>query len=487
MMVHCEAFSIMTVLVHMFTELPSALIYALAALLVAAETGSIVGLILPGEVTLLVVGFLCSTGTLQLSVALPLMVAAAVVGDNLGYRQGRKLGPRLRDSGLARRVGAQRWARAEAMLRRSGGRAVALARFVAFARTLTPRLVGMSAMPYRRFVVWNAVGVVGSVGVTVILGFTAGRSYATVAQVVGRISSAVVVLLMVIAGLVLIGRYLGHHPAPVSALATRILRWPPLRFMGRFYRDRFMWLSRRVGIGGAVAVNTLGGAALLLVIGFALTWTVNSLVRHSGLPLVDTSIVGWVTARRTSATVDTATDTLSVLRGSYLMVIVAVLAVVLNWRSRVWRTDFVGVLGSIGAIMPLALISLATSWANPSASSRAATLLPNQTVIVTVGLCMIAWLISHRFGWAIGASAWTAAIVGLVLVGAARVYTGWSLPSQTVAAVLLGGLWVLIFVVAWHTRERVIATERRREAVDVEAVSERRHHNRTEPVDVAAG
>lgn len=451
----------MTALVDVFTRLPAAVIYAVAGIVVAAETGTIVGLLVPGEITLLLVGFLCSTGTLHLSIALPAMIFAGLVGDHLGYREGRRMGPRVRDSRLGRRVGSERWARAEEMLRRSGGRAVALARFVAFARTLTPRLVGMSVMPYRRFAAWNLVGVVGCVGASVIVGFTAGRSYATVAQVVGRVSSSVVILLLVIVALVLIGRYLGHHPAPVSALTTRMLRWPPLRSLGRFYRDRFVWLSGRVGVGGAVAVNTLGGAALLLVIGCALTWTVDSVVRHSGLPLVDSPVASWITARRTRATVDTATDTLSILRGSYLMMVVAVLAVVLNWRSRVWRTDFVGVLGSVGAIMPLALISVATAWTGPVDSGKTVGLLPNQTVIVTVGLCMIAWLISHRFGWAVGATAWTAAVIGLMLVGLARVYTGSSLPSQTIAAVLLGGLWVLIFVVAWHTRERVLRSQPR--------------------------
>lgn len=42
-----------------------------------------------------------------------------------------------------------------------------------------------------------------------------------------------------------------------------------------------------------------------------------------------------------------------------------------------------------------------------------------------------------------------------VVVAAARVYVGWSWPSEAIASTLLGGVWVLVFVVAWHTRDRL--------------------------------
>ena len=47
------------------------------------------------------------------------------------------------------------------------------------------------------------------------------------------------------------------------------------------------------------------------------------------------------------------------------------------------------------------------------------------------------------------------ALAIVVVVGTARVYVGWSWPSEAVASTLLGGLWVLVFMVAWHTRDRV--------------------------------
>lgn len=459
----------MTAFLQFFTELPSAVLYLAAAVLITAETATILGLLLPGEATLLVVGFLCYRGHMQLSVAIPLAILAAAIGDNLGYAAGRRLGPRLRESRLGRRVPERRWAKADATLERLGGRSVALGRFIGFVRTLTPRLAGMSNLPYRQFVCWDAVGVLGYIAPAVLLGYFAGRSYATASKVLGSATSAVLILLVVIIGLVLIGRYLGRHPAPVTAFVTRVLQWPPLRFIGRYYATRFRWLSRRVGVTGALALNVLGGAALLFLVGYGLTWTVDAIIRHSGLPLVDPRIATWIATHRTPDTVNAATATLSGLRGMYLLPVLAALAIALNWRwrGRVWRTDLIGVLGSVGAFIPLLVIALATRWAGEETPRRVAGLLPNQTTVVTVALCLMAWLLSRQFRWAISVGAWTAAVVGMVLTGAARVYVGASSSSEAIASIVLGVLWVLMFVVAWQTRCHVIAEQQ--EAEDLEA------------------
>jgi membrane protein DedA with SNARE-associated domain len=454
------------------THWPPALVYLVTAVVVGAETGTVLGLLVPGEATLLIVGFLCYQGVLRLSVALPLMLGAALVGDSVGYWEGRRGGPRLRGTRLGRRVGERRWAKTERLIQRYGGRAVFLARFIAFARTLTPRLVGMSDLGYRAFLPWDVLGVLGCTGGTVIVGYAAGRSYATAADIFGRATGALLALVLLIVALVLIGRYLGRHPDPVAALVNRLAGWPPLRLVGKAYRAGFRWLSERIGVGGAVAVNVLGGVLALLAIGYGLTWAVDRLVRHSGLPLVDPLIVRWVEAHREPATTSAAVDVLSVLRGPYLIVAVGLAAVALAWgRFRDWRADLVGLIGTGGAIVPLALIAFATdwerhaswagTWAGPAglrlSLARPAGLFGNQAVVVTASVGMLAWLLSRRFGWGWAVAAWTAAFGIAVVVAAARVYVGWSWPSEAIASTLLGGLWVLVFVVAWHTRDRLRA------------------------------
>lgn len=435
---------------------PPALIYLVAAVVIAAETGTIAGLVLPGELTLLIVGFLSYDGTLHLAVSLPVMVVAGLVGDALAYRAGRRLGSRVRTGRLGARVGEHRWARADGLLRRYRGRAVFVARFIAFARTLTPRLAGMSGLPYRHILPWNILGVLGCAGGTVMIGYAAGRSYATVADIFGQATGALLGLIVVIVILVIIARYLGRHPDPVAAFLGRLARWRPLRA----YRHGFGWLTRRVGSGGAIAVNVLGGALLLLAIGYALTWAVDKVVSTSGLPLVDPLIMHWVTARRAPHAVDAARTTLRVLRAPLLIVLVGLTAAATTWRSRVWRSlhwraDLIGVLGTVGAFIPLLIIALTTGLERDPANAPPASLFRNQAALVAAGVGLLAWLLGRRFGWRVGVPAWTAALCAVVVVDAARVYVGWSWPSEAVASTLLGGLWVLVFVVAWHTRDRI--------------------------------
>jgi membrane protein DedA with SNARE-associated domain len=107
-------------------------------------------------------------------------IAGAVAGDSIGYELGRHFGHRLRRSALGRRIGEQRWERAEAYLRERGGRAIFFARWILVVRAVVPALAGQARMPYRRFLAWNVAGAVPLCVLHVGLGYAAGRSYTTV-------------------------------------------------------------------------------------------------------------------------------------------------------------------------------------------------------------------------------------------------------------------------------------------------------------------
>jgi membrane protein DedA with SNARE-associated domain len=84
------------------TEVPPWAAYLVATALVFAETSVIIGLVLPGEVTLLLVGFLCSLGTLDPVLAGGIMTVVALAGDSLAFSEGKRLGRRLEASRLGR-------------------------------------------------------------------------------------------------------------------------------------------------------------------------------------------------------------------------------------------------------------------------------------------------------------------------------------------------------------------------------------------------
>lgn len=128
-------------------DAPPPVVYLVCFAIIAAETALLPGIVLPTLSTLLLMGFLAERGTLHFGLAWPVAVVAAVLGDQLAYLEGR----RLRRSRLARRVGQDRWDRAEAAVARYGVPAVIAGRCLAGLRTLVPRVAGSAAMPYRRF------------------------------------------------------------------------------------------------------------------------------------------------------------------------------------------------------------------------------------------------------------------------------------------------------------------------------------------------
>jgi membrane protein DedA with SNARE-associated domain len=133
-------------------------LYLISGGLAFAEAALLVGFVLPGEIALLVGGYFCRYGPLELWVMCVIAVCCAVIGDSVGFELGKKLGPPLRRSRIGRWIGERRWAAVDAALHRHGGKAVFIGRFTALLRALTPSMAGMSGMRYRTFLVWNAAG-----------------------------------------------------------------------------------------------------------------------------------------------------------------------------------------------------------------------------------------------------------------------------------------------------------------------------------------
>ncbi|MFC5748828.1 DedA family protein [Actinomadura rugatobispora] len=176
--------------------LPGPLIYLIVAALVFAEDSLFFGFVLPAETSVVVAGFLAHQGRVDVTLLAVVVVAAAIVGDSVGYEVGRRLGPSILDAALLRRH-ADRVQAARELIRRRGPVAVFLGRFVAFFRAVMPALAGLSHMPYRRFLPFNALGgLLWGVAFT-LLGYFAGATYTRVESLVGHgvdIAVAIVVL-----------------------------------------------------------------------------------------------------------------------------------------------------------------------------------------------------------------------------------------------------------------------------------------------------
>ncbi|MFQ4149556.1 DedA family protein [Arthrobacter sp. LAPM80] len=174
--------------------------YLLIAALVFAEDALFIGFILPGETAAILGGVLASQQRLHLWLITVLVVLAAIIGDTVGYEVGRHYGPRILNLKQMRKR-RRKLDDARAFLSRRGGTAVFLGRFTAFFRAVMPALAGLSHMPYRRFIIFNAAGGLIWGTAAVLLGYFAGNTYLTLAKSIGHTMTFAVVGIA-IAGLI---------------------------------------------------------------------------------------------------------------------------------------------------------------------------------------------------------------------------------------------------------------------------------------------
>ncbi|MCX5207385.1 VTT domain-containing protein [Streptomyces sp. NBC_00237] len=139
--------------------------------IVFAESGLLIGFFLPGDSLLFTAGLLVTHGSLDMPLWLlcTLIVLAAILGDQVGYLFGRKVGPALfrrPDSKIFKQENVQK---AHEFFEKHGPKALILARFVPIVRTFTPIIVGVSKMNYRVFITYNIIGgVLWGAGVTLL-------------------------------------------------------------------------------------------------------------------------------------------------------------------------------------------------------------------------------------------------------------------------------------------------------------------------------
>ncbi len=159
--------------------------YLLITALVFAEDALFIGFIIPGETAAILGGVMASQHHLQLWLITALVVLAAILGDTVGYEAGRRFGPRILNFRLLKKRSKQLDS-ARDFLARRGGAAVFLGRFTAFFRAVMPALAGLSRMPYRRFLAYNAAGGIVWGTVVVLLGYFMGSAYLSLAKSIGH-------------------------------------------------------------------------------------------------------------------------------------------------------------------------------------------------------------------------------------------------------------------------------------------------------------
>ncbi len=158
--------------------------YLILFLIVFVETGLVVMPLLPGDSLLFAVGALAASSAtcagagqvgLDITIVIPLLITAALLGDNVNYFVGKTLGSQIAKRERILFFKREYLTQTEAFYEKHGGQTVIMARFVPIVRTLAPFVAGAGSMNYRKYITFCVIGaVVWVVGIT-MLGYLVGH------------------------------------------------------------------------------------------------------------------------------------------------------------------------------------------------------------------------------------------------------------------------------------------------------------------------
>ncbi|MEN9997550.1 MAG: hypothetical protein RI922_540, partial [Bacteroidota bacterium] len=135
-------------------------IYVVLFLVIFIETGLVVMPFLPGDSLLFMAGMYSKIGNLNLTYLLLFLSIAAVLGDNINYWIGRRIGLGVFEWKIRGRqlVKESYLKKTEDFFEKRGVFAIIMARFVPIVRTFTPFAAGVGKMNYRKFLLFDIIG-----------------------------------------------------------------------------------------------------------------------------------------------------------------------------------------------------------------------------------------------------------------------------------------------------------------------------------------
>ncbi|KPM47282.1 VTT domain-containing protein [Jiulongibacter sediminis] len=153
------------------------LTYAILFMVIFVETGFIVMPLLPGDSLLFATGLLASTtGQLDVKIIIPLLILAALMGDNVNYFVGRKFSAFIKSKEKILFLKREYITQTEEFYEKHGGKAVILARFMPIIRTIAPFVAGAGSMKYGKYITFCVLGAVLWVTSITLLGYFLGNN-----------------------------------------------------------------------------------------------------------------------------------------------------------------------------------------------------------------------------------------------------------------------------------------------------------------------
>ena len=168
-------------------------IYGILTLIVFCETGLVVTPFLPGDSLLFAIGALCAGGSLNPLVIAPLLLIAAISGDNVNYALGRTIGNKAFSNPHSKVFRRSYLEKTQSFYTEYGTKTIVMARFIPIVRTFAPFVAGIGSMRYVTFLTYSIAG--GMLWIVSLI--TAGYYFGTIEIVKKNFSIVVLAIIFI--------------------------------------------------------------------------------------------------------------------------------------------------------------------------------------------------------------------------------------------------------------------------------------------------
>lgn len=160
-----------------FIEQNGTLTYGLLFLIIFVETGLVAMPLLPGDSLLFAVGVLAAaTGKIDIAFVIPLLIGAALLGDNVNYFIGKYFSEFIKSKDKILFLKREHITKTEEFYEKNGGQTVIMARFVPIVRTVAPFVAGAGSMKYGKYITFCIIGAILWVTGITLLGYFLGNN-----------------------------------------------------------------------------------------------------------------------------------------------------------------------------------------------------------------------------------------------------------------------------------------------------------------------
>lgn len=400
--------------------------YLLVGFFAFAETGAFIGLVVPGETTMLLGGAVAGQGVIDVYLLIAIAWFAAWLGDTTSFFLGRRLGREfVMKHGPRVGITNERFEKVEDYFGRHGGKTIFIGRWISLVRALAPFIAGSSQMSYRAFVPYSILGTGLWASLHILVGYFFSRQIETAGHYAARGAFVLATLIALVIGTVYLVRYL-----KVEENREKAVRWMEehratswLVALTRRPQLRFLW--DRVTPGGTFGLEFTSLMAALAVSLFVLIAYAVVIGGDPGPTPGDETAIEVVEWLQTGALTSVAKVITFLGSGAFTWGLAVVCAALLAWRRR-WVEFWVLLAGmtitQVGIIelkdtvdRPRPPEPLASSTGSAYPSGHAAHSVIYLWLAVTIVLRL-------RPGMARGTALVTTGFILTALIGLSRVY-----------------------------------------------------------------